>query len=142
MIPWLLVWKWFKRLAPVLVVALLLVLIYNAGRSRGAANLTEVRAEAALVATQLDQAKIERDQARKDLDDANLKVIERAAAYTQLERDLREAADAERARLASSYARALEAAHAESAELRERVADLAPGEACLVVMKEMSDAMR
>lgn len=146
MIPWKLIgtfaWKWFRLLAPLIAVLLFLVLIYNFGRNRGIEDLATARADITQLKAECAQVKVERDQARRDLEAANLKVLANAANYRTLERELRDAADAERIRLASSYGRALEEARAESAELRDRVASLEPGEACLVVMREMADAMR
>jgi len=142
MAPWLIV---VRKFAPYAAVVLVLIMAYQCGSNRAskksAAKVAAAEAETAIEQRAREQCDARLSSLQSDLDAANARAMVDKEIYLAREQELQDIADEERLRLAGSYARALENAKAESRELRVRIAEMEPGEACLEVMREVAHGL-
>jgi DNA anti-recombination protein RmuC len=137
-------WAVARAVGPWVAVCLLLGMAWQCGAhnaaKRSTKKITRLEIAAQAMERSRDEWKAKHEQLSEDLDASNERIRAQAEEYANRVDEMHRANSAEVSRLATSYSRRLEEAHAESSDLRERVTALQPGEACLEVMKELSNA--
>jgi hypothetical protein len=136
-------WSVVRPFAPWIAVVLAFAMAWQCGASRAKdkmrADVAEAEAETKLRAAERDVCTEALAAFRLDLKESNERVLARAEAFDQWADQLERLTEADRQRLAASYARNVERERAENAELRERISGMAPGEACLEMVREVAD---
>lgn len=138
-------WTVVRPFAPWIAIVLAFALAWNCGAGRAR---DKMRAEVAEAEADAKLARAERDVLREaleswaaDLRESNARVLEKAEAFDRWAGELETVVDEQTNRLASSYARHVEEARAETSELRSRVAEMEPGAACCEALEEVGHAL-
>jgi len=134
-----------KKLAPYIAIVLAFAFAWQCGSSKTAnkmrGDVAQAEADAKLARAERDILREALEEFRRDVVESNERVIAKAQKFDDWASQLETVVDEQSNRLASSYARRVEEARAETSELRERVAEMKPGQACCAALEEVTDVL-
>lgn len=138
-------WQVVRPFAPWVAVILAFILAWNCGAGRAKdkmrGKVADAEAATRLVEAERDILREALDSWAADLEASNQRVAAKAEAFDLWVEAFEVEADRTRIALASSYAIRVEEARAETSELRTRISEMEPGEACCEALGEVAHAL-